>query len=119
VIAPTQVYTVPAGDPSYWFNPAAFQCAGSNATCTQFSGQFGNLGRNAVYGPGQINFDLALTRRFALGERWKVDIRADFFNFLNHANANNPGTSITSSTFGEITSFTAPRQIQLAMKLYF
>jgi hypothetical protein len=99
-IAPSQVYTVPANDPSYRFNPAAFQCAGSNATCTQFSGLFGNLGRNAIYSPGQINFDLAPTRRFAVRERWKVDVRADFFNVLNHANANNPGTSITSSTFG-------------------
>jgi hypothetical protein len=105
-----QVYGGPANDPSYWLNPAAFQCAGSNAACTVFSGQFGNVGRNAVYGPGQINFDMALTRRFTVGERWKLDLRADFFNIMNHANWNNPGTNITSGTFGEITSFGTPRQ---------
>ena len=94
-------------------------CAGSNAACTVFSGQFGNLGRNSLYGPGQFNLDMALTRRFTVGERWKLDFRADFFNMMNHANANNPTTSLSSSTFGEITSFTSPRYIQMAIKLYF
>jgi hypothetical protein len=119
VVSPTQVYTVTPNDPSYWFNPAAFQCAGSNAACTTFSGQFGNLGRNALYGPGQINFDMALSRRFTVGERWKLDLRADFFNIMNHANWNNPTTGISSSTFGEVTAFGSPRLIQMAMKLYF
>jgi hypothetical protein len=118
-VLPTQVYGGPANDPHYWLNPAAFQCAGSNAACTVFSGQFGNVGRNAVYGPGQINFDMALTRRFPVSERWKLDLRADFFNIMNHANANAPGGNITSGTFGEITSFGSPRLIQVAMKLYF
>ena len=119
VILPDQVHTLKPNDPSYWFNPAAFQCAGSNATCTVFSGQFGNLGRNALYGPGQINFDMALSRRFTVGERWRLDFRADFFNILNHANWNNPATGITSSTFGQVTGFSTPRQVQMALKLYF
>jgi hypothetical protein len=119
VVSPTQVFTVASNDPSYWFNPAAFQCAGSNAACTVFSGLFGNLGRNAIYGPGSINWDMALSRRFTVGERWKLDLRADFFNIMNHANANGPTTGITSSTFGEITGFGSPRLIQMAMKLYF
>ena len=119
MLSPTQVHTPAAADPSYWFNPTAFMCAGSNAACTTFSGQFGNLGRNSVYGPGQINFDMALTRRFSVGERWKLDFRADFFNILNHGNANGPGGSLSSSTFGEITSFSSPRLIQMALKLYF
>jgi hypothetical protein len=119
VVAPTQVHTVTPNDPSYWFNPAAFQCAGSNAACTVSTGLFGDLGRNALYGPGQINFDMALSRRFTVGERWKLDLRADFFNIMNHANWNGPTSSITSSTFGEVTGFSSPRLIQMAMKLYF
>ena len=93
--------------------------SGSNAACTIFSGQFGNLGRNAVYGPGQRNFDVAVSRRFRLTERFKMEFRSDFFNILNHANWNNPVSSITNGTFGQITSFGAPRLIQMAMKLYF
>ncbi|HTP36613.1 MAG TPA: hypothetical protein VMJ75_30765, partial [Candidatus Acidoferrales bacterium] len=119
VILPGQTYTVSQSDPPLWFNPAAFQCAGSNAACTVFSGQFGNLGRNAVYGPGQITWDMAVSRQLAFHERFKVEVRADFFNIMNHANWNNPTTNITSGTFGEVTSFGAPRIIQMALKLYF
>jgi hypothetical protein len=111
VVAPDQVYTVTPSDPPLWFNPAAF--------AVQAAGTFGNLGRNTVYGPGQINFDMALTRGFSLRERWRLDLRADFFNILNHANWNNPGTSNQSSTFGQVTTFTGPRVIQMALKLYF
>jgi hypothetical protein len=62
---------------------------------------------------------MALSRRFTVGERWKLELRADFFNIMNHANWNNPTTGITSSTFGEVTAFGTPREIQMAMKLYF
>ena len=113
VVAPDQVYNVSAGDPPYWFNPTAF--------AVQAAGTFGNLGRNAVYGPGQINWDMAISRRFQFSEagRVKLDLRADFFNIMNHANWNNPGTSNQSSTFGEVTTFGSPRVIQMALKLFF
>jgi len=62
---------------------------------------------------------MQLTRRFTLKERWKLDLRADFFNIMNHGNWNGPGTSNASSTFGEVTGFSTPRQIQMALKLYF
>jgi hypothetical protein len=130
VILPSQVY---AGQNAYqWFNPAAFQCAGSNAACTLASGLFGDLGRNSLYGPGQINWDMALSRAFEFHERYKLEIRSDFFNVMNHGNpgtlynASNGtftsglGTTVSSgATFGQITGFTAPRIIQLAMKFYF
>ena len=119
VIAPDQVHPAQKTR-AEWFNPAAFQCNGSNATCTVSTGLFGNLGRNSVYGPGYINFDMALTRSFRMTEHLNLHIRGDFFNLLNHANWNSPGTSITnSSTFGVISSFGSPRIIQLAAKLFF
>ena len=118
VVLPDQVYASPKS-PAAYLNVAAFQCAGSNAACTTFSGQFGNLGRNAVYGPGQRNFDVAVSRKFSLTERWKMEFRSDFFNILNHANWNNPVSSVTNGTFGQITTFGAPRLIQMAIKLYF
>ncbi len=120
VMLPGAVYATPAGnDPPVWFNPAAFMCAGSNSACTLSSGQFGNLGRNALYGPGQINWDMAITRSFPYRERWKLDTRADFFNIMNHANWSNPGTNITNGTFGEVTGFGSPRIIQMSLKLFF
>ena len=123
VIAPTQIYQQPApATGPFWFNPNAFICAGNtllSPNCTTSTGQFGNLGRNAIYGPGQINWDMTVSRRFPVKERWKLEFRGDFFNILNHANWNNPATSITSATFGQVTSFVSPRIIQLALKLYF
>jgi hypothetical protein len=95
-----------------WFNQAAF--------AVQPTGTFGNLGRFAIYGPGTIQFDTSLSRRFDVHERYKLDLRADFFNILNHGNWNNPGLSIASpATFGQITTFGSPRQIQMGLKLYF
>ncbi len=125
-ILPSQVYLKQKTGSAYnWFNSQAFACYG-NATgtsCSNLTGQFGDLGRNSVYGPGQISFDTALTRRFQFKERLKLDFRADFFNVMNHAFPGNPSTSITSSTFGQITTFDSspysPRQIQMALKLYF
>jgi len=119
VILPDQVYGAPKTVLQY-LNPAAFQCAGSNSACTVFSGQFGNLGRNSLYGPGQRNFDIAVSRQFQMRERFKMEFRSDFFNILNHANWNNPVSSLSSAaTFGQITTFGAPRLIQMAMKFYF
>jgi len=119
VILPDQVFPATKSLAEY-FNPAAFACNGSNSTCTVSSGLFGNLGRNAIYGPGYINFDMALSRGFRIGERWKLNLRADMFNMVNHANWGNPGTSITtSSTFGVISSFGSPRYIQMSAKVFF
>ena len=94
-----------------WFNQAAF--------AIQPVGTFGNLGRFAVYGPGTINWDMSLSRRFDLKERVKVDFRAEFYNIMNHGNWSNPTTSIASGIFGQVTTFGTPRQIQMALKLFF
>jgi hypothetical protein len=67
---------------------------------------------------------MAISRRFDFKERWKLDLRADLFNIMNHANWGNPGTSISSSaSFGQVLGFyqsgQAPREIQMALKLMF
>jgi hypothetical protein len=110
VVSPTTVYpgTRTLGA---WFNPSAF--------AVQPAGTFGDLGRNAVYGPGAINWDMAVYRIFSIKERLKLDFRAEFFNIMNHANWSNPTTSNTSSTFGQITSFGGPRNIQFSTKILF
>jgi len=118
VIDPANVYFANKS-PLGYLNPAAFQCAGSNAACTVSSGQFGDLGRNSLYGPGAITWNMAISRYFQVNERWKLEFRSDFFNIMNHGNWNNPVTNVTSGTFGQITAFGAPRIIQMALKLYF
>jgi hypothetical protein len=96
---------------SAWFRQSAF--------AIQPTGTFGNAGRYSVVGPGVVSLDVALSREFKISERWKLHARADFFNIMNHANWNNPTMDITSGTFGQITTFSSPRIIQMAMKLFF
>ena len=96
---------------SAWFNPAAF--------VRQAAGTFGNAGRDSIVNPGSYNWDMAVSRQFHLNERTRLDFRADFFNVLNHANWGGVTNSITSGTFGQITTFGSPRIIQGALKLYF
>jgi hypothetical protein len=88
--------------------------------------RFGNLGRNVVVGPGFNNTDLSIMKNTELGERLRVQFRADFFDFFNHANFGQPGRVVGSPGFGRITSTRFPtgesgssRQAQLAIKVMF
>ena len=110
VILPDSVIP-PTRTVKQWFNQAAF--------AVQPIGTFGNLGRFALNGPGTIQWDMSLSRRFEFNERLKLDFRSDFFNVMNHGNWSNPTTSISSATFGQIVNFGSPRIIQMGMKLYF
>ncbi len=81
-------------------NPAAF--------LEPAPGTLGSAGRNAFYGPGAYNFDVSISRIFALRgwERTRLTVRADAFNLLNHANLSNPASGsdeccgITPAPFG-------------------
>ena len=56
---------------------------------------------------------------FHYKERWKLELRGEFFNIMNHANWNGPSAAVNSATFGQVTGFGGPRLIQLSTKLYF
>lgn len=69
-------------------------------------GSNGDLGRNSLAGPGLINIDVSLNRSIPvkwLGEAGHLNLRADAFNFLNHANLNNPYPVLGGATFGQAT----------------
>ena len=89
---------------------------------------FGNSGRDILYGPGTLQFDLAAMKNFALRENgaWRLQFRGEFFNIANTPQLNNPNASIGANGAGQITSAGSPatfqrtsREIQLALKLYF
>lgn len=97
-----------------WFNTSAFTLAAV--------GTYGNSGRDLLTGPGYSDFDFSLIKSFSirkLGEGSGLDFRAEFFNGLNFADFNNPSSSVSSSTFGRITSSGNPRIIQFGLKLHF
>lgn len=49
-------------------------------------GSFGNVRRNSFRGPGYANWDFSLGKKFQLNERFALQLRAEFFNILNHPN---------------------------------
>jgi hypothetical protein len=98
-----------------WFDTSAFQ-AGPNYV-------FGNAGRNILTGPGAVNLDFSTFKAFpvsVLGEAGSVQLRAEFFNFLNHPQFGLPNSTVNIPQGGTITSTLAPmRQIQFGLKLLF
>jgi hypothetical protein len=57
-------------------------------------GTFGDLGRNEIFGPGYANWDFSLVKNTALTERVNLQLRAEFFNLLNHPNFALPDNTI-------------------------
>jgi len=74
--------------------------ASSFAVSTNFNAN----ARNAFRGPDYLNTDLNMKKAFALTERFKFTLGANFFNILNHPNFNSPTNSNLSGSFGSITS---------------
>jgi hypothetical protein len=83
-------------------------------------GTYGNSPRNFLRGPGTFNIDAAAQKAFAVTERVRFMLRGEFFNLLNHANFNLPGTNVSSpNTLGVITGAADPRILQLGARLSF
>ena len=106
-----------------WFSPGF---GVNNPTFgTPVLGQWGNLPFNALRGPGSQNWNMALHKVFTFTEHSNLELRAEAFNVFNHtqwiANGNQGGigTNLNGGNFGLITSAAAPRELQLAGKIYF
>jgi hypothetical protein len=94
-------------------------------------GDLGNTGRNWLRGPSFTNFDFSVFKDFKFTEKLKLQYRAEFYNLFNHLqwvgvntgiSATNPGTAVTAATrgtSGQLTSTRDPRNIQMALKLFF
>jgi hypothetical protein len=98
----------------------------NSAFSSTFLGHLGDEGRNSFYGPHYTNADVSLMKNMSLGERFKVQIRSEFFNLLNHPQFAQPhrglGTTIlgySTATLARSDGTTSARQIQLALKLTF
>jgi hypothetical protein len=83
---------------------------------------FGNMGPRLpdVRNDGIFNWDLSVFKNFQVVERVRVQFRAEALNAFNTPRFGNPNTTVTSSSFGAITSqANAPRQIQFGLKILF
>lgn len=127
------------GDRRFVLNPAAFTIPKP--------GEFGNLGRWALHGPGLSQLDLTLHKSFIVTERVRLEFRSEFYNLFNRANFANPparlnnnlGTGsgqlqpgqpftlaaaggafgIANSTVTKDVGLGTSRQIQLSLRLLF
>jgi len=95
-----------------WFNTACF--AGPAV------GAFGNAARAVGFGPGQVNIDLSVNKRWAIREKYGLLFRSDFYNLPNRPNFNVPAAVRGRGDFGRITTTRGTgRQIQLSMRFEF
>ena len=85
-------------------------------------GTFGDSGRNSFRSKKNADLDMALMKNFKFTERWRMMLRGEVFNLLNHPNYFNPNTTLDNTspqTFGIYTYARDPRQLQLALKIMF
>ena len=120
-----------------WLNPAAFQptkVGGVNNAL--IFGTFGDVGKNALRLPRTLNCDMSVAKNILITERWRIQLRAEYFNIFNHPNfapeSVSTGTvnstdniasfdKISSNSFGTFRAGQAadPRVAQMAIKVFF
>jgi hypothetical protein len=102
-----------------YFNSTALNCA---PVVVGNGYGWGNSGVGIVLGPPESAADVSLGRTVKTPgtETANVQFRAEFYNVLNRPNFSNPGTTVNSSSFGQITSMSvAPRLVQFGLKYVF
>ena len=82
-------------------------------------GTFGNAGPGTVFGPGYTTMDAGLEKTFSITERQSLQFRAEFINVSNSPIFQTGNRSVTSPTFGEITSAQGERVIQFGLRYEF
>ncbi len=83
---------------------------------------FGNAPARASWlrNPGMNNYNLTLTKQFAITERVKLNLRASSFNLMNHPVFGSPNTTFGVAQFGQISSqANISRQTEVVMRLSF
>ena len=133
----------------YFFNPTVFArpvvltgqaipSSGGIARASAAGTDIGDVGRNCLRGPRQINLDLSLAKLFPVFESRAFEFRTEFFNLFNHPNFANPisnlnalvasggridpttGQVLNAGNFGRIISTSNnPRIVQFSLKFNF
>src|SRR5262249_3082316 len=83
------------------------------------AGTSGNLGRDVFRGPGYIQLDGSLTKRFAITERISLNLRIDGYNLPNRTNLLEPVTDLSNNNFGKSTDTLPAKAYQMGLRLTF
>ncbi len=115
----------------YWFNPTLCGTNGVTNNCFAIpaAGTYGNLARNAYYGPNTYQVDFSVFKNTPINERISTQLRLEMFNLFNTRDLAQPNTTLTGGSFGQIQSTLGaaagspgigtgePFNIQLAFKI--
>ena len=80
---------------------------------------YGNAGPYPVDENGAWTFDMTLSKRFKLTERFGMEFRFEGFNIFNHPVFPVLNETATSASFGLATQASEPRDLQFALKVTF
>jgi len=107
-----------AGRGQFFYDPTAF------APVTE--PRLGTAGYMSLRGPGIVNWDFGVFRRFPVTERSSLEFRMESFNFTNTPHFANPNGDVTSRNFMQILSTTNlgrdgtdARQFRFGLRLSF
>jgi len=94
-----------------WFNTAAFVIPPA--------GQYGDARRNTIIGPGEVLFDMALTKVIQLRETRMLELRLSSSNVFNHPIYSAIDTVLNSPTYGRVISVSAMRSLLMTARFRF
>lgn len=100
----------------HYMNPASFR-----VTQNMEIGDVGGSDLAGIRGPGFSQWDFALLKNFAFGKETRyLQLRFEGQNLFNHMNAGQPQANVPDRDLGMIvTQAGSPRQIMIALKLFF
>jgi hypothetical protein len=116
-----------------WFNTTYFY-APTPVWAGGTSLGFGNAGKDAIVGPGRVNFTTSLYKSFQIYDTARFELRFESFNTFNHTEWNGistgmscaAGTGLTdasqcvaSGNYGQVTGTWDPRALELGGKFVF
>jgi len=81
--------------------------------------QVRHRGAFVLEAPGLVNVDVSFIKVFRFKERYRAELRAEFFNALNRADSGLPAHSVGVANFGIINSAAAGRNTQIAARIEF
>jgi Carboxypeptidase regulatory-like domain/TonB dependent receptor len=98
---------------THWFNTSCYVQPGQY--------QFGNEQRDNLIGPRTTNLDMSFFKAFALSESKFVQFRTDLFDSLNHPlpTVTSTAATVTSPSYGKLTTIPGNRIVQFSLKIIF
>ncbi|HEX4770999.1 MAG TPA: TonB-dependent receptor, partial [Bryobacteraceae bacterium] len=110
------------------FDPSVDSFLSAAAFPAQGVGSTAGFGNSTRYNPKvrtfpNLNENVSVMRAFPIRESIRFEFRAEAFNLFNRVRFGTGNVSIQNQNFGKLTSsadlLNTPRQLQLALKLYF